>query len=155
MTEAEEYAGIEEELPQMNLSRQEERRGVLLWFRLARFYNQSIRQINQQLSQWKMSAAQFDILAQVGGAGRITQQELADKLVVTKGNITQLLAKAEEQGLLVREQQWKTKYVTLTEAGRQLYQEIVPLQEQFQASRFSSLTVEEQKLLLDLLKKLR
>ncbi|MCL6457349.1 MAG: MarR family transcriptional regulator [Gorillibacterium sp.] len=137
------------------LSKQDERRGVLLWFRLARFYNQSIRQTNQHLSQWNMTAAQFDILAQVGGAGRITQQELADKLVVTKGNITQLLVKAEAQGVLSREQQWKTKYVSLTEAGKKLYEEVVPLQEHFQAAKFSSLTMEEQKQFLELLKKLR
>ena len=136
------------------LSKHDEKRGMLLWFRLARFYNQSIRQTNQHLSQWNMTAAQFDILAQVGGAGKITQQELADKLVVTKGNITHLLSKAEVQGILSREQKWKTKYVSLTEAGTKLYQEVVPVQEYFQAAQFSNLSIEEQKQLLDLLKKL-
>lgn len=137
------------------LSKKEERRGLVLWFRLSRFYNQSVRETNHHLKKWDMTTAQFDVLAQVGAAGRLTQQELADKLVVTKGNITQLLTKVEALGWIVREQNWKTKYVSLSDSGRELYQKVVPLQEQFQASQFSKLTEDEQKQLLNLLKKLQ
>ena len=137
------------------LTGKEERLGILLWFRLSRFYNRSIRETNHHLKKWRLTAAQFDVLAQVGAAGRISQQELAEKLVVTKGNITQLIHKVEELGLIGREQEWKTKYISLTEAGQLLYNEIVPLQEQFQASQFQSLDQGEQKLLLELLRKLR
>ena len=45
----------------------EDRLGLLLWFRLSRFYNKSIRETNQHLKRWNVSAAQFDVLAQVGG----------------------------------------------------------------------------------------
>lgn len=137
------------------LSRKDERRGIALWFRLSRFYNQSVRATNHHLKKWDMTTAQFDVLAQVGAAGKLTQQELADKLVVTKGNITQLLTKVEALGWIVREQDWKTKYVSLSDAGHELYQKVVPLQEQFQASQFSKLTEDEQKQLLNLLKKLQ
>lgn len=137
------------------LTRKEERRGLALWFRLSRFYNQSVRETNHHLKQWEMTAAQFDVLAQVGAAGRITQQELADKLVVTKGNITQLLSKVESLGWIVREQKWKTKYVSLTDAGSALFQQVVPVQEQFQAAQFAKLTETEQRELLNLLKKLQ
>lgn len=137
------------------LTKQDERRGILLWFRLSRFYNQSIRETNHHLKKWNMTAAQFDVLAQVGAAGRITQQELAEKLVVTKGNITQLIHKVEELGWIVREQDWKTKYVSLTEAGKALFDEVVPLQERFQAAQFGKLNTSEQKQLVALLKKLQ
>lgn len=137
------------------LTKQEERRGILLWFRLSRFYNQSIRETNHHLKKWNITAAQFDVLAQVGAAGRITQQELAEKLVVTKGNITQLIHKVEELGWIVREQDWKTKYVSLTEAGQALFDEVVPLQERFQAAQFGKLNSSEQKQLYALLKKLQ
>lgn len=63
----------------------EERLGLLLWFRLSRFYNRSIRETNQHLKEWSLSAAQFDVLAQIGGHDRLTQQELGRKLFVTKG----------------------------------------------------------------------
>lgn len=137
------------------LTSSEERLGLLLWFRLSRFYNHSVRESNQHLKEWNLTTAQFDVLVQVGSQESCSQQELANKLLVTKGNITQLLSKMEELGLIQRETKWKTKYVSLTEAGWSLYHEVVPAQEQFQASQFSKLTKEERKELLHLLKKLQ
>lgn len=52
-----------------------ERLGVLLWFRLSRFYNRSIRETNQHLKKWNVSAAQFDVLVQIGGNDRLTQSK--------------------------------------------------------------------------------
>ncbi|SEG50486.1 MarR family winged helix-turn-helix transcriptional regulator [Paenibacillus sp. UNC499MF] len=137
------------------LSKQEEKLGVLIWFRLSRVYNQSIRLSNQHLKAWNLSAAQFDVLVQVGSHERLTQQELADKLLVTKGNIAQLLSKMEELGWIRREQEWKTKYISLTAEGQALFDEVVPQQEQFQASQFDALDREEKKQLLELLKKVQ
>ncbi|MBB6451216.1 DNA-binding MarR family transcriptional regulator [Geomicrobium halophilum] len=137
------------------LSKREKQRGVLLWFRLARFYNLSVKKSNQHLEQFGLTTAQFDILAQVGAHQPITQKGLAKKLLVTKGNVTQLLKKMEERGLVTRRKEWKTKYITLTESGEKYYNESVTKQEHFQASQFKALTDEEQKQLLILLKKLQ
>lgn len=128
---------------------------LLIWFRLSRFYNHSIRLSNQHLKKWGLSAAQFDVLVQVGLNDKISQQELGEKLFVTKGNITQLLQKMESLDLVKREQEWKTKYLSLTEKGSDLFQEVVPLQEQFQASQFEKLEEDEKKELIRLLKKLK
>ncbi|WP_459501758.1 MarR family winged helix-turn-helix transcriptional regulator [Bacillus sp. C1] len=133
----------------------EERLGLLLWFRLSRFYNRSIRETNQHLKKWGLSAAQFDVLAQIGGQDRLTQQELGTKLFVTKGNITQLLNKMEQLGFVRREQEGTTKYLSLTEKGKALYEEVVPPQETFQAEQFEKLERNEQKQLLELLRKLQ
>ncbi|PEC21538.1 MarR family winged helix-turn-helix transcriptional regulator [Bacillus cereus] len=133
----------------------EDRLGLLLWFRLSRFYNKSIRETNQHLKEWNVSAAQFDVLAQVGGHDRLMQQELGNKLFVTKGNVTQLLNKMEQLEWIHREQEGTTKYISLTEKGRALYGEIVPPQETFQAEQFQNLNTEEQHQLLQLLKKLQ
>ncbi|PEB40968.1 MarR family winged helix-turn-helix transcriptional regulator [Bacillus pseudomycoides] len=133
----------------------EERLGLLLWFRLSRFYNKSIRETNQHLKEWSLSAAQFDVLAQIGGHDRLTQQELGRKLFVTKGNITQLLNKMEQLDWIKREQEGTTKYLSLTEKGRVLYEDVVPSQETFQAERFDKLNRNEQKQLLELLRKLQ
>ena len=96
----------------------EERLGLLLWFRLSRFYNRSIRETNQHLKKWNVSAAQFDVLVQIGGNDRLTQQELGNKLFVTKGNVTQLLNKMEQLDWIQREQEGTTKYISLTEEGK-------------------------------------
>lgn len=136
-------------------SNNEERLGLKLWFRITRIYNQSIRESNQHLKKWNLSAAQFDILVQVGSHERLSQQELANKLFVTKGNITQLLRKMEELGLIKREQEWKTKYLSLTEEGKEFFHEVVPKQELFQASQFANLNETEKQQLLDLLSKVQ
>lgn len=136
------------------LSTKNKRLGILLWYYLSRFFNRSIRKSNQHLKEYNLSAAQFDILVQVGSHKQITQQELGNKLLVTKGNITQLLVKMEKFGWISREVDWKTKYLSLTPKGETLYQEVVPKQEAFQTLQFANLTPEEQLQLLSLLKKL-
>ncbi|MNO60980.1 putative HTH-type transcriptional regulator [compost metagenome] len=136
-------------------ARQEERLGVLIWFRISRIFNQSLRASNQHLKQWDLSAAQFDVLVQIGAHKRLTQQELAAKLFVTKGNITQLLVKMEELGLIKREQEWKKKWLSLTDQGWELYNDVVPKQEAFQASHFAGLDREEKQQLLGLLRKIQ
>ncbi|WP_332628983.1 MarR family winged helix-turn-helix transcriptional regulator [Halalkalibacter flavus] len=130
------------------------RLGLLLWFRLARFYNQSNRLSNQHLKKWGLTIAQFDLLAQVGALQPISQQELADKLLVSKGNITQMLAKMEKLELILRKQEWRTKRISLTTKGQKLYEEVIPLQESFQAAQFEKLDRTEKKQLLSILKKL-
>ena len=135
------------------LSSKNKRLGLLLWFHLSHVFNQNIRLNNQHLKQWNLSTAQFDMLVQIGVHERLTQKELGEKLLVTKGNITQLLSKMEKLGWIERERQWKTKYLSLTEKGKELYNEVVPKQEQFQASQFCNLDREEQLQLLELLKK--
>ncbi|MEH7512921.1 MarR family transcriptional regulator [Gottfriedia acidiceleris] len=127
---------------------------VLLWFRLARFYLKNVRESNNQLKKWGLTTAQFDVIVHVGRNKRLTQQELADKLVVTKGNVTHLLKKMEELQWIKREVEWKNKYLSLTEIGQKMYEEIVPTQDEFQQAQFSKLTEEEQLQLLTLLRKL-
>ncbi|MFD2617262.1 MarR family winged helix-turn-helix transcriptional regulator [Terrilactibacillus laevilacticus] len=128
---------------------------LLLWFRLSRFYNQSIRKSNHHLKEWDLTTAQFDVLAQVGSHQPITQKDLANKLFVTKGNVTQLIRKMEKLELVERRQEWKVKYLTLTNKGEKLFQNIVPKQENYQASQFHALNKQEQKQLLELLRKLQ
>jgi DNA-binding MarR family transcriptional regulator len=93
-------------------------------------------------------------LAQVGAAQGITQQELAGALFVTKGNISQILDRMEQQGLVKRCQDGRTNYIFLTEAGRGLYDKVVPAQELLIAELFSSLSHSEQTQLMALLRKL-
>ncbi|KHF40399.1 MarR family winged helix-turn-helix transcriptional regulator [Halalkalibacter okhensis] len=141
-------------MPKEDKGKTDVRLGLLLWFRLARFYNQSNRLSNQHVKKWGLTIAQFDLLAQVGARQPISQQELADKLLVSKGNITQMLTKMEKLELIMRKQEWRTKLLTLTEKGQQLYEEVVPIQESFQAAQFQKLDRMEQKQLLAILKKL-
>lgn len=145
---------IEANHPGRMEAKHEEKLGVLVWYRLSRIYNRSLRASNQHLKAWNLTVAQFDALVQIGAHKRLTQQELADKLLVSKGNITQLLVKMEELGWIRREQEWKKKWLSLTDAGWELYHQAVPEQERFQASQFKGLSREEKRQLLGLLRKI-
>ena len=126
---------------------------MLAWLRLARVFQKVDRASAAHLRQWNLSVAQFDVLAHVGRAEGCTQQELADRLLVTKGNVTQLLDKLEHRGLTVRCQEGRTNCLYLTPAGRQLYEEVVPAHEAFIGQRLSVLSPVEQGQLLALLRK--
>ena len=138
----------------MSLTTQKETEAVLAWIRLVRVFQKVDRASAEHLRAWGLSLAQFDVIAQVGSAEGITQQELADKLLVTKGNICQLLDRLEQHGLIRRHQQGRVNHLFLTEAGQHLYAEAVPAQEAFIAARFSTLAEEEQAQLLGILRKL-
>ncbi len=134
---------------------QEERYSLLIWIRLARLYHSNVRASTKHLSQWGLTAPQFDALIQIGKQQPLSQKELAEKLLVTKGNVTQSLARLEKAGLIQREQHWRTKLISLTSQGMALFQEVVPKQERFQAKQLQGLSKEEQKQLLRLLRKLQ
>lgn len=127
---------------------------VLSWLRLVRVYQKISRATADHLQEWGLSAAQFDVLAHVGAAEGLVQQELADKLLVTKGNVCQLLDRMEHAGLITRRQDGRANRLFLTERGRALYDEVVPTQEALIATQFVALPVDEQAILLRLLRQL-
>ena len=63
-----------------------------------------------------LSRPQVELLAAVVVEG-LSQQACADRLLVTKGNITQHLERCEAHGLITRRQAGQTTYLCLTEAG--------------------------------------
>lgn len=127
---------------------------VLAWLRLARVFQKIDASSERFFREHQLNTAQFDILAQVGSARGMTQQQLADALLVTKGNISQLIARLEQRGLIVRRQEGRANCLSLTERGRALFDAVVPQQEERIAELLSPLTDEEQRELLRLLRKL-
>jgi DNA-binding MarR family transcriptional regulator len=122
--------------------------------RLARIFHKIDRLSACGMRCHRLSMAQFDVLTHVGARDGITQQQLADSLLVTKGNICQLLDRMESSGLLVRRQQGRANCLSLTAEGRKLYEEIVPAHETVIDRAMSTLTPREQTQLLALLRKL-
>ncbi|GCF10633.1 MarR family winged helix-turn-helix transcriptional regulator [Dictyobacter arantiisoli] len=130
------------------------RLSVLAWLRLFRVFQKIDRRSVVHLRTLGLSTAQFDILARVGTTSGMTQQELADRLLVTKGNISQLLSRMEGQGLLKRCQDRRSNTLALTEAGQDLYRRAVPFQEDMIMQSFEGLSTDEVRTLLRLLDKL-
>ena len=130
------------------------RPGLLAWLRLARIFQKVERNSGEHLRGWDLNVAQFDVLAHVGASEGMTQQELADSLLVTKGNVCQLLDRMEGRGWISRRQQGRANRLFLTDAGRRLFDEVVPAHEALIAGRFSGLSEGEQERLHELLRKL-
>jgi DNA-binding MarR family transcriptional regulator len=129
------------------------RPAVLGWLRLMRVYQKVDRTSSENLKHWGLSVAQFDVLAHVGASEGMTQQELADSLLVTKGNVCQLVDKLEDRGLISRLHQGRANRLFLTDEGRRLFEQVVPAHEVAIAERFSVLSIEEQARLYELLRK--
>ncbi len=127
---------------------------LLAWLRLARVFQKVDRISTDHMREWGLSVAQFDVLAQVGRREGLSQQELARALLVTKGNITQLLDRLQRDGLIVRCQEGRANRIFLTERGRCLFDRVVPRQEELIERLFGALSVEEQSRLLDALRTL-
>lgn len=130
------------------------RSSVLAWLRLARVYHKIERCAGEQLRGRGLSMAQFDVLAHVGSDEGLTQQRLADSLLVTKGNVCQLLDRMEAGGLIERRQEGRSNRLYLTDKGRRAFAEVVPTHEDHIASHLAGLTAGEQSDLLELLRKL-
>lgn len=130
------------------------RPSVLGWLRLLRVGSKVERDLNEQMRLFGLNNAQFDVLAHVGAAEGITQRELADSLLVTKGNVAQLLDRVEERGLILRRREGRTNRLFLTDEGRRLFAEVVPAHEALVDERLSALSREEQQRLHELLRKL-
>jgi DNA-binding MarR family transcriptional regulator len=127
---------------------------VLAWLRLMRVYQKVERLAMAHLRQWEVSAPCFDILAHLGAAEGITQQQLAAARLTTKGNLSQLLDHLERDGLVRRLRDGRVKRVYLTAAGRRLFEAVVPAHEALIAAQFRALTPQDQDRLLVLLRTL-
>lgn len=127
---------------------------MLAWIRLARVFQKMQHISANQFRSLELNGAQFDVLMRVSTAEGLTQQQLADTLLVTKGNVCQLLDKMEQSGLLHREQEGRSNKIFLTEHGRSLLEQVVPVHEELLQSLFSSLTEDEQRTFLSLIRRL-
>ena len=127
---------------------------VIAWLRLARVYHKIDRRTADTMRQHSISVSRFDVLNHAGAVEGRTQQQIADALLVTKGNITQLVDAMEADGLLVRRRDGRTKRIFLTAAGRRLRIQLVSIQERAIAGDWAALEPDEVQTLIHLLRKL-
>lgn len=127
---------------------------VLVWLRLIRIMQKVSRAATEPMQKANLSGPQLDVLATVNAAEGLTQQELADQLHVTKGNVTQLIDKLEKKGLLKRQKEGRISKVFLTTKGTDLVTRLLPDHDRFIVEQFAGLNTDEQQQLLGLLKKI-
>src|SRR6476646_4172381 len=73
-----------------------------LWMQLVRTFSRMQRSIVQALAAQDVTLPQFDLLATLRFNDGVTQQELAERLLVTKGNVCGLIDRLEKLGWVQR-----------------------------------------------------
>lgn len=76
--------------------------GFDVWLSIARNYQLCERAISQRVTPLGISLAQHDVLANVVHSPGLTQQEIADRLLVARSNVSMVLSSMEKNGLLKR-----------------------------------------------------
>ena len=127
---------------------------LLTWYRFIRVLKKSIAAIDDSMREIDISRYQFDLLMQVAFEDGINQQTCAERMNVTKGNITQHIDRLERQGLIRREKEGRTNHLHLTEAGKELVANLMPLHDQRAKEILSPLTSEELRQFQAILRKL-
>lgn len=133
------------------------RRSIVAWQRLTRSHQQISRREREALAPFNLTAAQFDILSQLSRNPGLSQQALAGRLLVTKGNICGLIDRLEIAGLVERQdtpQDRRSYQLFLTSNGKALFERAAPALEQELTSIFSEFSEDELTSLSGLLNRL-
>lgn len=101
----------------------------MTWVQLVRTHSKMARRIEQFLDRRGLTLPQWDVLATLSVEENITQQELAGRLLVTKGNVCGVLDRMETAGLVIRRADDDDKRINrlaLTPKGRKLFIKLLP-----------------------------
>ena len=94
-----------------------------IWFRFIRLNRRATNAVAAELKELGLSIPQFDLLSTLTEREGMSQQELAERLYVTKGNVSGLLDRMVEAGLVERRSipgDRRSNALYLTAKGRDL-----------------------------------
>ncbi len=134
-----------------------EEEALRLWIALARSYQTFTRVVSARVVEYGLTIPQFGILEALYHLGPLSLGELADKLLVSGGNVTYVMDRLEEQGLVYRQRSDLDRRVIearLTDEGRALIDRVFPHHACFIRELVDHLDPEEQRELRELLKRL-
>lgn len=113
-----------------------------VWFRFLRMRQRCQTIMTQRLRELGLSVAQFDLMSTLSEQEGITQRDLADRLYVTKGNVSGLVDRLVEAGLVLRRGipgDRRSYALHLTPSGRQLVEQGMAVQMAFVAQTLGTL----------------
>ncbi|HKJ03753.1 MAG TPA: MarR family transcriptional regulator [Longimicrobiales bacterium] len=135
----------------------DQERSLRLWISLARCYSTFSRAIACKVQEYGLTTPQFGILEALYHLGPLSLGDLAGKLLVTGGNVTYVMDRLEEQGLVYRERSPEDRRIIqakLTQEGHALIAGVFPEHGAFVEDLCGALDLDEQEQLRALLKKL-
>jgi DNA-binding MarR family transcriptional regulator len=116
-----------------------------VWFHLIRLHTRSRMAVANRLRCYDLSVPQCDVLTTLTEREGISQQDLAARLYVTKGNISGLIDRLVAGGLVERrtlQSDRRSHAIYLTPAGRELARRGIEAQEAFVAETFGRIAPE-------------
>lgn len=114
-------------------------RAVRLFGELVRVVHAISADGARELREHGLTPAQYQVLVAISADPDRTQQQLAEQLGVTKGNVSMLVSRLEQEGLLDRLPAGAAHSLRLTEAGKRRVAELRPRHARFLAERFARL----------------
>jgi MarR family 2-MHQ and catechol resistance regulon transcriptional repressor len=136
---------------------EEQEQALRLWIALARCYITFSRAVACKVAEYDLTAPQFGVLEALHHLGPLSLGELAEKLLVTGGNVTYVMDRLESQGLVARERSGEDRRVIrahLTSKGKATIEAVFPGHVEFLDSLAHALEPSEKDDLRELLKKL-
>lgn len=133
------------------------RTNVLSWLHLMRVHARILDVEQALLANHGLTRAQFDVLSHLAAEPGLSQQTLARRLLVTKGNVVGLIDRLEACKLVERRADpadRRTNRLYLTPAGEQAFAASAPPLEAEMNRQFEGLEPDEQVTLRRLLAKL-
>jgi len=112
-------------------------RAVRVWFRLIRLEARMQAAVGDRLREIGVSIPQCDVLTTLTEKEGVSQQELAERLYVTKGNISGLIDRLAEAGLVERRSTASDRRqhaIHLTKAGRAMAEKAIAVQHRWIAA---------------------
>jgi len=132
-------------------------REIMLWVRLAMTFNVVYQEIKQELGKEHLTVPQLEIIACLDRTKGLPLSEIAERLLVSGGNVTGIIDRLERDGYVSRARDKVDRRVVralLTDKGFELYKSFLPRYRDVIYRINSVLTVDERKQLQRLLKKL-
>ncbi|MFC4174229.1 MarR family winged helix-turn-helix transcriptional regulator [Microvirga sp. GCM10011540] len=105
-----------------------------VWFRIIRLHRRALNTVAAELKALGLSVPQFDLLSTLTEREGMSQQELAERLYVTKGNVSGLLDRMVEAGLVERRAipgDRRSNALYLTPKGRDLAERGIATQQSY------------------------
>src|SRR5271166_280381 len=129
-----------------------------VWFRLVRLNTRSRLAVANRLRAFDLSVPQCDVLTTLTENEGLSQQELAARLYVTKGNISGLIDRLVASGLVERralEGDRRSHAIFLTSAGHEMARRGIEAQKAFVADTLGCIAPERLALFDDLIIEMR
>ena len=125
---------------------------------IQRTYNVVNRTVSKKLAKWRLSVPKYGVILQLYDHETLALSELSKLIFCGNSNLTALVDRMERDGLVQRlnnENDRRVKEIRLTEKGRELAPKVIGEYRPFLHQMMGRLSPEEQRVLIDLLTRLK